>query len=204
MHYVSTTVWQQTGTNSATFNNFPCSICRTTQHVTCSPGLSNEHVTKALKFTAARHPPRVENKPRSGSCTVWSLSGLWGCCVQTAMRVWDSLLCEGPKILYRVSLALLKTNEGLLMQVIPLFPPRTRVYRSRSARVCGPVLAQEGGEWHHRNRVVVRGAVVPVLTLEHASQTQLRSAIGCNALNHLVFQQQYSLPFEPCTCIQCM
>lgn len=33
------------------------------------------------------------------------------------MRVWDSLLCEGPKILYRVSLALLKTNEAALMQI---------------------------------------------------------------------------------------
>lgn len=33
------------------------------------------------------------------------------------MRVWDALLCEGPKILYRVSLALLKTNETALMQI---------------------------------------------------------------------------------------
>jgi hypothetical protein len=37
--------------------------------------------------------------------------------VQTAMRVWDSLLCEGPKILYRLSLALLKTNEAALLQI---------------------------------------------------------------------------------------
>lgn len=36
---------------------------------------------------------------------------------QTAMRVWDSLLCEGPKILYRLSLALLKTNEASLLQI---------------------------------------------------------------------------------------
>lgn len=36
---------------------------------------------------------------------------------QTSMRVWDALLCEGPKILYRVSLALLKTNEAALMQI---------------------------------------------------------------------------------------
>ena len=36
---------------------------------------------------------------------------------QTAMRIWDALLCEGPKILYRVSLALLKTNEEPIMRV---------------------------------------------------------------------------------------
>ncbi len=29
-------------------------------------------------------------------------------CIQTAMRVWDSLLLEGPKVLYRVAIALLK------------------------------------------------------------------------------------------------
>ena len=35
--------------------------------------------------------------------------------LQTAMRVWDALLSEGAKILYRVALALLKTHEGRLM-----------------------------------------------------------------------------------------
>ena len=35
--------------------------------------------------------------------------------VQTAMRVWDALLSEGAKILYRVALALLKTHEDRLM-----------------------------------------------------------------------------------------
>ena len=34
---------------------------------------------------------------------------------QTAMRVWDALLSEGAKILYRVALALLKTHEDRLM-----------------------------------------------------------------------------------------
>ena len=35
--------------------------------------------------------------------------------LQTAMRVWDALLSEGAKILYRVALALLKTHEDRLM-----------------------------------------------------------------------------------------
>ena len=36
-------------------------------------------------------------------------------CLQTAMRVWDALLSEGTKLLYRVALALLKTHEDRLM-----------------------------------------------------------------------------------------
>ena len=35
--------------------------------------------------------------------------------LQTAMRVWDALLSEGAKILYRVALALLKTHEDRLV-----------------------------------------------------------------------------------------
>ncbi len=35
--------------------------------------------------------------------------------VQTAARVWDSLLAEGAKVLYRVSLALLKLYEADLL-----------------------------------------------------------------------------------------
>jgi len=37
------------------------------------------------------------------------------CSLQTAARVWDSLLAEGAKVLYRVSLALLKLYEGDLL-----------------------------------------------------------------------------------------
>ena len=32
------------------------------------------------------------------------------------MRVWDALLHEGPKVLYRMALALLKMNEEVLLQ----------------------------------------------------------------------------------------
>lgn len=35
---------------------------------------------------------------------------------QTAARVWDALLNEGPKVLFRVALAVLKTNESTLLQ----------------------------------------------------------------------------------------
>lgn len=37
--------------------------------------------------------------------------------LQTAARVWDSLLAEGTKILYRVSLALLKLYESDLLGI---------------------------------------------------------------------------------------
>ncbi len=36
--------------------------------------------------------------------------------MQSAMRVWDALLHEGPKVLYRMALALLKMNEEVLLQ----------------------------------------------------------------------------------------
>lgn len=36
--------------------------------------------------------------------------------LQTAARVWDALLHEGPKVLFRVALALLKTNEAVLLK----------------------------------------------------------------------------------------
>lgn len=36
--------------------------------------------------------------------------------LQTAARVWDALLSEGPKVLFRVALALLKTSEAVLLQ----------------------------------------------------------------------------------------
>lgn len=36
--------------------------------------------------------------------------------LQTAARVWDALLNEGPKVLFRVALALLKTSEAVLLK----------------------------------------------------------------------------------------
>lgn len=38
------------------------------------------------------------------------------CLLQTAARVWDALLNEGPKVLFRVALALLKTSEAVLLK----------------------------------------------------------------------------------------
>lgn len=38
-------------------------------------------------------------------------------CVQTVARVWDALLYEGPKVLYRVALALLKGCEAQLLTI---------------------------------------------------------------------------------------
>jgi hypothetical protein len=40
------------------------------------------------------------------------------CCLrsQTAMRVWDALLHEGAKVIYRVALALLKIHEAALLK----------------------------------------------------------------------------------------
>ena len=37
--------------------------------------------------------------------------------MQTVARVWDALLFEGPKVLYRVALALLKGCEAQLLAV---------------------------------------------------------------------------------------
>ena len=45
-----------------------------------------------------------------------SISILCWCVLQTAARVWDALLNEGPKVLFRVALAVLKTNESTLLQ----------------------------------------------------------------------------------------
>lgn len=45
-----------------------------------------------------------------------SISTLCWCVLQTAARVWDALLNEGPKVLFRVALAVLKTNESTLLQ----------------------------------------------------------------------------------------
>lgn len=36
--------------------------------------------------------------------------------LQSAMRLWDALLHEGPKVLYRMALALLKMQEEVLLQ----------------------------------------------------------------------------------------
>jgi hypothetical protein len=45
-----------------------------------------------------------------------SISILCWCMLQTAARVWDALLNEGPKVLFRIALAVLKTNESTLLQ----------------------------------------------------------------------------------------
>lgn len=37
--------------------------------------------------------------------------------MQTVARVWDALLFEGPKVLYRVALALLKLHEQQLLAI---------------------------------------------------------------------------------------
>lgn len=34
---------------------------------------------------------------------------------ETAVRIWDVLFLEGPKILFRVALALFKQNEGAIL-----------------------------------------------------------------------------------------
>ena len=36
--------------------------------------------------------------------------------LQTAMRIWDALLHEGGKILYRMAVALLRTHEAVLLE----------------------------------------------------------------------------------------
>ena len=47
---------------------------------------------------------------------IWPHSAMQVLLLQTAARVWDALLNEGPKVLFRVALALLKTSEAVLLK----------------------------------------------------------------------------------------
>jgi hypothetical protein len=39
---------------------------------------------------------------------------------ETTMRVWDCLMCEGPKVLFRVAIAAIKKHEGALLQNVQM------------------------------------------------------------------------------------
>ena len=38
------------------------------------------------------------------------------CCFQTLIRIWDCFLLEGPKVLFRFALAILKLNEQSILE----------------------------------------------------------------------------------------
>lgn len=67
----------------------------------------------------AAHSSDVCTKPRP-RCTAAVLEdgNQLRCCweMQSAMRLWDALLHEGPKVLYRMALALLKMQEEVLLR----------------------------------------------------------------------------------------
>lgn len=69
------------------------------KHPRCGPTLSSRHGTRCM-------------------ATAKSRAKIIRLCVmlQTAARVWDALLNEGPKVLFRVALALLKTTEAVLLK----------------------------------------------------------------------------------------
>lgn len=90
-----------------------------------SRNLVGVHVEmQSLAELVAEKMPKLAHHLGTLQCDITIVATDWFLCLfctslpsETAMRVWDSLLCEGPKILYRVALALLKTNEEPIMKL---------------------------------------------------------------------------------------
>lgn len=90
-----------------------------------SQNLLGVHVEmQSLAELVVEKMPKLAAHLSALQCDITIVATDWFLCLfctslpsETAMRVWDSLLCEGPKVLYRVALALLKTNEEPLMQL---------------------------------------------------------------------------------------
>lgn len=67
--------------------------------------------------------PRLHKHLQASGCEMSIIATDWFLCLfattlpsETAARVWDALLQEGPKVLFRVALAILKTNEAVLLK----------------------------------------------------------------------------------------
>ncbi|KAK9867521.1 hypothetical protein WJX84_007024 [Apatococcus fuscideae] len=67
--------------------------------------------------------PRLRQHLVKLQCDITIIATDWFLCLfatvlpsESAMRVWDALLHEGPKVLYRMALALLKMQEEVLLQ----------------------------------------------------------------------------------------
>lgn len=88
-----------------------------------SRDLSGTHVEmRSLRALLDAKLPTLGAHLTSISCDVSLLSTDWFLCLfstalpaETTCRVWDALFCEGPKVLFRVALALLRHAEAALL-----------------------------------------------------------------------------------------
>lgn len=78
-----------------------------------------EEVLGALVIKKA---PRVQQHLQKLDCSIEALTDGWYTSLfvmtlpaETVTRIWDSLLCEGPKVLLRVGLALVKKCESAIV-----------------------------------------------------------------------------------------
>lgn len=86
--------------------------------------LSGCHVEmRTLESIVAKKLPNLSQHMSRIECDFSMISTEWFLCLyatclppETVARVWDILFCEGPKILYRIAIALLKIHEEELLQ----------------------------------------------------------------------------------------
>jgi len=86
--------------------------------------LSGCHVEmRSLDDLVDQKLPRLAKHMKFLNCDMSILSTEWFLCLystslpaETAARVWDALFSEGPKVLYRVGLALLVLHEDILLE----------------------------------------------------------------------------------------
>ncbi len=85
--------------------------------------LSGCHVEmRSLDMLVESKLPKLAKHMRALECGMTMLATEWFLCLfsttlpaETTFRIWDALFSEGPKILYRVSIALLKLHEPALL-----------------------------------------------------------------------------------------
>ncbi|KAK9807100.1 hypothetical protein WJX73_005022 [Symbiochloris irregularis] len=77
---------------------------------------------RMLEQLLVKQCPRVRTALAQNKLDFEDLTGGWFPClfactlpVETSARVWDCLLCEGPKVMFRVAVALFKMNEAALV-----------------------------------------------------------------------------------------
>lgn len=78
---------------------------------------------RSLEELMCKKLPKLYKHLQAQQCEMSIIATDWFLCLfattlpsETAARVWDALLKEGPKVLFRVALALLKANEATLLQ----------------------------------------------------------------------------------------
>jgi hypothetical protein len=77
---------------------------------------------KALDELMSHKLPRLYQHFQQVECDISIIATDWYLCLfttsmpsETVARVWDSLFNEGPKIIFRVALALLKMHEDVIL-----------------------------------------------------------------------------------------